>query len=163
MTTDVSTQGPTLDGSGGGPGRAAHRATDLFANDVQIRDAAPRPEVMEAARVPSLRLPEVLATLVEGYGDRPALGSRARTVVRDIANGRTSSKLLPGFGTVSYRELWSDVVAVAGAWSQASDMPVKPGDFVATVGFAKASGRARCFSARHTTCVAFRCRCSGPA
>jgi fatty acid CoA ligase FadD9 len=136
--SDVSTQAPTLDGSGGDLGRAARRAANLLANDVQIRAAAPRPEVMEAARVPSLRLTEVLATFVEGYGDRPALGSRARTVVRDDANGRTSSELLPRFDTVSYRELWSDVVAVAGAWSQASDAPVRPGDFVATVGFASA-------------------------
>ena len=33
-------------------------------------------------------------------------------------------------------ELWSDVAAVASAWSQAADAPVRAGDFVATIGFA---------------------------
>ncbi|MET0457572.1 MAG: carboxylic acid reductase [Mycobacterium sp.] len=108
-----------------------------LADDPQIVAAAPKPEVMAAARAAGLRLPEVLATLVEGYADRPALGRRARTLVDD-ATGRRSVRLLPEFETVTYRDLWSEVAAAAAAWSQAPHAPLRPGDFVATIGFASA-------------------------
>src|SRR4051812_23290540 len=107
MTIDVSTQTTEHDGSEG--------TAELLAHDPQLQAATPRPEVMAAARVPSLRLGEVLATLVDGYGDRPALGSRVRAVAKDAATGRDSVTLLPEFETTSYRELWSDVTAVASA------------------------------------------------
>src|SRR5881628_3621506 len=41
-------------------GRAAHRAADLLTHDEQIRAAAPRLQVMAAARTPHLRLPDLL-------------------------------------------------------------------------------------------------------
>jgi fatty acid CoA ligase FadD9 len=91
---------------------------------------------MAAVRRPDLRLTEVLETLVDAYADRPALGSRARETVRDDTTGRTSTRLLPHFETITYRELWSNVGAVANAWHGAVDEPVRPGDFVATIGFA---------------------------
>lgn len=132
MTIDVPIRATAPDGID----RAARRSADLFAKDPQIQAAAPIPEVMTSAREPSLRLSQVLATFVDGYGDRPALGSRARAVVKDVATGRTTAQLLPEFDTTSYRELWSDVAAVASAWSQAAEAPVRAGDFVATIGFA---------------------------
>ena len=125
MTIDVSPQAAAVD-----------RTAALLAKDPQIQRAAPKPDVVTAARVPGLRLAEVLATFVDGYGDRPAIGSRARSVVTDPGTGRRVALLRPEFDTTSYRELWSDVTAVANAWSQASDAPVRAGDFVATIGFA---------------------------
>jgi fatty acid CoA ligase FadD9 len=139
MTIDVPTNAATLDGADGRvsrAGRVTWRTADLLAHDLQIQHAAPEPELVTAARVPGLRLSEVLATLVEGYGDRAAIGSRARTVIRESATGRSTAQLLPEFETTSYRELWSDVTAVASAWSQATHARVEPGDFVATIGFA---------------------------
>lgn len=136
MTLETKTQPATADGAADRVVRSARRAADLLANDAQIHSALPRPEVMDAARAPGLRLPEILTTFVEGYGDRPALGRRARNVVREGRTGRSEAQLLPEFETTSYRELWSDVTAVASAWSQSADEPVRPGDFVATVGFA---------------------------
>jgi fatty acid CoA ligase FadD9 len=127
MTTELQSQTA---------GRAAERAADLLLHDAQIRAAEPRPEVMAAVRRPDLRLTEVLETLVDAYADRPALGSRARETVRDDTTGRTSTRLLPHFETITYRELWSNVGAVASAWHGAADEPVRPGDFVATIGFA---------------------------
>ena len=132
MTMNVSTPNSTSSSQG----RSADRASQLLAEDAQIRNAAPSLEVIDAARAPSLRLPEVLATLVDGYADRPALGSRAREVVKDGATGRTSTRLLARFDTITYRELWNDVRAVANAWHDAATDPVRPGDFVATIGFA---------------------------
>ncbi|HEY9302675.1 MAG TPA: AMP-binding protein, partial [Mycobacterium sp.] len=116
-------------------GRQARRTAQLYASDSQFQAAKPLPEVIDAARRPGLRLPEVLETLVEGYQDRPALGQRARELVFDPATGRTSTRLVPDFETISYGELWTRVRAVAGAWRHDETAPVNPGDFVATIGF----------------------------
>ena len=64
---------------------------------------------------------------MEGYADRPALGQRAVEFVTDRATGRTSAQLLPRFETITYRELWDRVGAVASALA---DDPVRPGDRV---------------------------------
>ncbi|GFG54553.1 oxidoreductase [Mycolicibacterium agri] len=112
------------------------RIAGLYANDPQFAAARPDPAVLEAASQPGLRLTEALQTLVEGYADRPALGQRARELVTDPQTGRTSARLLPHFETVSYRELWERVAAVATALRNDAHAPVNPGDFVATIGFA---------------------------
>jgi fatty acid CoA ligase FadD9 len=112
------------------------KAADLYANDPQFRNARPIAEVIDAARDHNLRLTEVLQTLVEGYADRPALGQRARELVTDIATGRTSVRLLPTFESISYREVWDRVAAIATALRNNATATVKPGDLVATIGFA---------------------------
>ena len=117
-------------------GNLEKRIAELSANDDQIRAAIPKPDVVEAARRPGLRLPQVLETYAEGYADRPALGWRARTLTTDPATGRTTSRLLPQFETITYRDLWTNVRAAAAAWRHDPENPVVPGDFVATVGFA---------------------------
>jgi fatty acid CoA ligase FadD9 len=117
--------------------RLARRVAELFDNDPQFRAGAPLPEVIEAACTPGLRLTEVFETIVEGYADRPALGQRARELVTD-AGGRTSVQLQPRFETISYREVWDRVRAIASAWSHDPDNPVSAGDVVATVGFSSA-------------------------
>lgn len=137
MTIDVTTRVPMLDAETADE-RVARRTAYLYNNDPQIRCATPRLEVIEAARRPGLRLPQVIETMIEGYADRPALGTRARAVVRDKSTGRSSAQLLSSFTTISYRDLWSDVRAVASAWHHHADEPVQPGDFVATIGFASA-------------------------
>ncbi|SFS90432.1 carboxylic acid reductase [Saccharopolyspora flava] len=69
-------------------------------------------------------LAEVMASLLEGHGDKPALGVRAT----DPATGR----LLPRFDTVTYRQLWERVRQVAAAWHHAG---LRPGDRVCYLGF----------------------------
>ncbi len=112
------------------------RIAELYADDPQFRNARPRPDVIEAASRPDLRLAEILQILVDGYADRPALGQRERELATDSATGRTSVRLLPRFQTISYSELWGRVAAVATALHNDPGAPVKPGDFVATIGFA---------------------------
>ena len=112
------------------------RIADLYANDEQFRNAQPIPAVIEAAGAPGLRLTEVLQTIVDGYADRPALGHRARELVTDDTTGRTTTRLLPRFETISYREVWDRVSAIATALHNDPAAPVNPGDFVATIGFA---------------------------
>jgi fatty acid CoA ligase FadD9 len=92
--------------------------------------------VIEAARRPGLRLAPLLQTLVEGYAERPALGQRAPELACNPVTGRTSARPLPRFDTISYRELWARVGAVAAARRHDPIDPLNPGDVVATVGFA---------------------------
>ena len=130
------TQLPEL--GGGQEARVTRRVAELFDSDAQFRAAAPVPEVIEAACRPGLRLTEVFETLVEGYADRPALGQRARELVTDAGTGRTSVRLLPQFDTISYREFWDRVRAIARAWRHDPVHPATAGDVVATIGFASA-------------------------
>jgi fatty acid CoA ligase FadD9 len=115
----------------------SERAAALYAGDPEFLAAEPSRAVIDGARLPGLRLPEVLETLMEGYADRPALGRRSTSVARDPATGRAEQRLLPAFETVTYGEVWSNVKAIAAAWS-GDEVPVRPGDFVATIGFASA-------------------------
>jgi fatty acid CoA ligase FadD9 len=116
--------------------RVRGRIEQLYAEDEQFRAAEPDAVVRAAARRPGLRLPQVIETLVEGYADRPALGWRARSLTTDSATGRTGTQLLPRFETITYRDLWANVRAIAAAWRHDPVNPVEPGDFLATVGFA---------------------------
>ena len=137
MTTDADTEitnPPDFDGAQAE--RRERRITELYASDRQFRAANPVHDVIEAAQRPGLRLAEVFQTLFEGYADRPALGQRARELVVDPGTGRTNSRPVPSFETISYGELWTQVQAVATAWRHDETSPVNPGDFVATVGFA---------------------------
>jgi fatty acid CoA ligase FadD9 len=115
--------------------RLARRIADLYANDRQFADAGPSEAVTAAVEQPGLRLAQIMRTVMEGYADRPALGQRAVRFVADPQTGRTSLELLPAFETVSYRELWDCVGAVAGALSGDSEQSVRPGDRVAILGF----------------------------
>lgn len=116
--------------------RVARRIAELEAVDAQFRAAQPIREVVDAVRRPGLRLAQIIDTLVVGYGERPAVGQRARELVRDPATGRRSTRLLPWFETISYRELWEGVATIATAWQRDPDHPLNPGDFVASVGSA---------------------------
>src|SRR5262249_35166895 len=80
---------------------------------------------------------ELLRIFVDSYADRPAVGTRATSAVRDPQTGRSERRLLPAFDTITYRQLWSNVMAIAAAWT-ADAAPVHPGDLVATIGFASA-------------------------
>ncbi|WP_067702580.1 carboxylic acid reductase [Nocardia jejuensis] len=110
------------------------RFAELLA-DEQIRAAIPVPAVGEAARAPGLSLAQIVGTIMQGYADRPAIGSRAAELVTDDS-GRRARRLLPTYETVSYRQLWSGAGAVAAAWERDPRHPVRPGDFVCMLGFA---------------------------
>lgn len=137
MTAAAKSANDTFAAAAVGPRtRVADRIQRLEATDDQYRDAKPDPALQAAAREPGLRLPQILQMFADGYADRPALGWRARELVTDAATGRTSSRLLHRFDTLSYRQLWDNVRAVAAAWRRDEIIPVAPGDVVATLGFA---------------------------
>ena len=112
--------------------RLERRVADLYANDQQFADARPIAAISSAIEAPGLRLPQIVQTVMEGYADRPALGQRAVQFVKDPQTGRTTVDLLPRFETITYRELWKRVEAVASALANDS---VRPGDRVCILGF----------------------------
>ncbi|GHH34861.1 oxidoreductase [Lentzea cavernae] len=83
-----------------------------------------------------MRLAQVMADVFERYGERPAVGERAREFVRDARTGRVSARLSPRYETTTYRELWSRIRAVASEWHHHPRRPVVAGDRVALIGFA---------------------------
>src|SRR2546425_10337540 len=87
--------------------RETRRVAGLYANAQQARDARPLEAVTEAITRPGMPLTQIMATVVEGYADRPALGKRTTELVTDPETGRTPSRLLPRFDTISYAELWA--------------------------------------------------------
>src|SRR5262249_21300821 len=101
--------------------RLAQRRERLYATDQQFRDTRPDDTVAEAARRPGLRIAEVMATVMEGYADRPALGARARELVVDPTTGRSALRFLPRFDTITYRDLWARVKTVARDWHHHKD------------------------------------------
>jgi fatty acid CoA ligase FadD9 len=116
--------------------RIARRRERLYADDPQFGAAKPDEAVAAAARQPGLRIAQVMATVMEGYADRPALGARARDLATDPATGQTTVRFLPEFVTTSYRQLWDRVRAVAADWHHRREHPVRTGDFICVLGFA---------------------------
>ncbi len=106
----------------------------MTASDAQFIAAQPDPAISEPLDGPDILLTDAIRTVMEGYADRPALGQRAVEFVTD-ANGRTVAELQPHFDTLTYREAWTRVRALADALA---DNPVRPGDRVATLGFTSA-------------------------
>jgi fatty acid CoA ligase FadD9 len=120
--------------SSGREARLLRRFEKLISGDEQLSAAKPDPAIQAAMANPEFRLSDVIRTVLEGYADRPALAQRAVEFVSD-ASGRTVAQLQPRFDTVSYRETWSRVRALADALA---GKPVHPGDRVATLGFTSA-------------------------
>ncbi|WP_250301403.1 carboxylic acid reductase [Streptomyces sp. A 4/2] len=88
----------------------------------------PLEAVTAAVHDPDKGLAEVMAAVLEGYGDRPALGERAAEA--------STARLLPRFDTISYRELWARVRAVAGTWHHDPQYALSAGDRICILGFA---------------------------
>ncbi len=115
--------------------RLTQRIKQLYAADPQFRAAVTLPEVTDAAHRPGLRLWDVAQEYLSGYADRPALGHRACEVRHDETTGRTGTELLSAFSTITYRELQDRVTDLATAWQANLTGGVRPGDFIAVLGF----------------------------
>jgi fatty acid CoA ligase FadD9 len=58
--------------------------------------------------------------------------------VTDAATGRRTLQLLEHSETITYRDLWVDVRALAGTWQHDAAIGIQPGDLVCILGFAGA-------------------------
>jgi fatty acid CoA ligase FadD9 len=120
------------------------RIADLCAADPQLAAARPLAGVAAALEEPGIRLPEIIHTVMAAYADRPALGQRAVEYVTE--NGRTVSRLLPRYDTITYGEVWQQIQALDNALLAGTDdntpgggqSIVAPGDRVAMLGFTSA-------------------------
>lgn len=112
--------------------KLAHRLAELLANDRQFAAALPRQDVSEAIVRPGCSWVGLMRAVADGYADRPALGQRATEVVSVTEGGDQRLEVLPRFDTVTYRQLWHRVCALAAALAARA---VRSGDRVATMGF----------------------------
>lgn len=142
---------------------AAQRLEKLLTEDAQFKAAFPLPAVTAAKQKPGLRLAEIVRIVMEGYADRPAIGQRARELVTDPHSGRTVTRLHDRFEAVTFGELWSRVSAVAADWHADAQHPVKPGSFVAVLGFASADYAAMALSAVYLGAVNVPLQATAPA
>jgi len=108
----------------------ARRVAALNADDPQFAAARPIDAVSASVDEPGLRLPQIVATIMEAYSERPALGGRAVEYVTE-PSGRTIARFLPRYDTITYAQAWSRMQAVAAELAAG----VTPGDRVAMLGF----------------------------
>ncbi|WP_328857975.1 thioester reductase domain-containing protein [Williamsia herbipolensis] len=127
---------PTQDDTADTPSRdeldahVAERLRRLTENDPQVAAALPNPD-LSGSHDTDTPLAVVISTVLQAYADRPALGTRATETTTDASTGRTTRTLVPRFDTVTYGELGDRIAAVAAGWAEF----VRPGQFVATLGF----------------------------
>jgi fatty acid CoA ligase FadD9 len=143
--------------------RVARRREQLYADDEQFRNTRPDEQVAAAARAPGLRIAEVMATVLQGYASRPALGRRAREIVSDPATGRSTLRFLPRFETITYADLWARVQAAAAEWHHHERHPMRAGDFVCVLGFASIDYTAIECACIHLGAVVVPLQTSAPA
>jgi fatty acid CoA ligase FadD9 len=143
--------------------RLARRRERLYADDEQFRSTQPDDEIAAAARAPGLRIAEVMATVLQGYTSRPALGQRAREVITDPGTGRATLRFLPRFETINYADLWARVQAIAADWHDHEQHPVRAGDFVCVLGFASIDYTAIECACIHLGAVVVPLQTSAPA
>ena len=118
--------------------RVTARHERLLATDAQYRAAMPLEAVGERKKDPAVRMGQLIATVMETYAARPALGRRATRIVTDTTTGRRSQQLLDHFETTSYAEVWAQVRALASVWQHDAAVRVAPGELVCILGFAGA-------------------------
>jgi fatty acid CoA ligase FadD9 len=143
--------------------RLTRRRERLYVEDDQFRITRPDDQIASAARAPGLRIAEVMATVFQGYTDRPALGQRVSEIVTDPETGRSTLRFLPRFETISYAELWSRVQSLAADWHSHETHPVRTGDFVCVLGFASIDYTAIECACIHLGAVVVPLQTSAPA
>ena len=110
------------------------RVLDLAQHDPQLQQLRPDPVVLGAVSAEQPLL-DIVTTILDGYGPRPALGTRAYDVVADPTSGRSVRRLLPRFDTITYAQLHGRVRSIAAAL-RSDPCRLEPGEFVCTLGFA---------------------------
>jgi hypothetical protein len=95
------------------------RRFDMFTTcDAELLAVRPDQAITAQLSDPRTVLTNVMRTVMNGYSDRPALGRRAVEFVTDAA-GRTVAQLQPRFDTLTYRETWIRIYALADALAAA--------------------------------------------
>jgi len=108
------------------------RMLDMVETDPQIKQLTPNPAV-RAAICAEPTLERMIDAALTGYADRPALGNRAYKIVKE--GGKNVRQYLPSYATITYKELQTNLKAIANAWRDHPIHYVKPTEFVGILGF----------------------------
>jgi hypothetical protein len=100
--------------------------------DQQLAALKPNEEVTRAVQDP---IPQILATVLSGYAERPALGFRTYEIVADDERGDRVRRYLPAYSTITYGLLAGQIEAIANFWKHAPKHIVSPGEMVAFIAF----------------------------
>lgn len=106
----------------------------MMENDPEIRARTPRPEVTEAIKSPGLSYRQIIETVLQGYAERPALGSRRYEIETD-RSGRAVRRYTSEFDTITYAELERRILGIASLWQHDGNHGAKPGDMIAFIAF----------------------------
>jgi fatty acid CoA ligase FadD9 len=115
--------------------RYQRRVLELAETDPQLRQLLPKDSVRRAVRESGLSFDRTIATILDGYADRPALGERAYDIARNADTGRNTRQYHPRFNMLRYGELHARVRNLASAWRHHPVHAVAPDDFVCMLGF----------------------------
>lgn len=107
----------------------------LTESDPQLCGLVPEPSVEAMLRRPGLSFAQAVATVLDSYESRPALGERQYDVVRSPETSLAVREFRPLFHTVTYGELRDRVEGLAGAWRYFEHWRVDPGDSICILGF----------------------------
>jgi fatty acid CoA ligase FadD9 len=114
--------------------QARLRLARMIESDPQIAAAVPKPGVQARLARSDMIYREVIATVLDIYADRPALGSRTYEVRRD-AEGRNRRRYAPSCETMTYADLRQEIEAFAGFWQHVPPFTIAPGEAIAFIAF----------------------------
>ncbi|GGD80814.1 SDR family oxidoreductase [Croceicoccus mobilis] len=106
----------------------------MIANDPEIAARVPEPGVTAALQRPDASYRHMIAAVLEGYADRPALGSRHYELDDDGA-GRMVRRYTDRFDTISYAELSRRIEAIASLWQHDAEHGAAAGEMIAFIAF----------------------------
>lgn len=112
----------------------AERLADMARQDSLFAASIPDPQINAAKTRPGLNLAQMMAICMEGYADRPALAQRATRIVADPDTGRRQRQLMKHFDTISYRDIWARVRALASLWHGDAMRPLRADDRICMLG-----------------------------
>jgi fatty acid CoA ligase FadD9 len=111
------------------------RLAALTESDPQLRRLLPEPSVEAMLGSPGLSFTQAVATVLNSYESRPALGERQYDVVASTETGIAVRKFRSAFRTVTYGELRRRIEGLASAWCHSDHWRVEPGDCICILGF----------------------------
>lgn len=111
------------------------RVLAMAKTDPQLAKLMPDPSLTALIDDESVTYDHMIARILDGYNERPALGTRDYEIVRCPETGDNIRSYQPSFSTISYTELHQNVKALANAWRTQDQHQLNPGDFVCILGF----------------------------
>lgn len=111
------------------------RINALAEKDPQLGVLKPIEKIRTIALNNDLTYDQVIAGFLDGYANRPAVGTRTYEIVKDITTGKNRRNYLANYSMISYQAFHQRIKGLAMAWRHHPHCRVQPTDFVCTIGF----------------------------